>query len=172
MYPTVIYYMRTLIFLRLSVFFFFFNDTATTEIYTFPYTTLFRSSTQPSPHHPPARQQPSRHGRRRRADPRRDHPRRRPGGIRRGGPRREPPRRPARPRPTSLTLNAAPGAPAGQGTVLGRRVGVGRAGSPEPAGCATAFTQLTRVSRLPRAQEQIRDRSRAAAAVCQVSVDV
>src|SRR6476469_10510209 len=25
-------------------FFFFFNDTATTEIYTFPYTTLFRSS--------------------------------------------------------------------------------------------------------------------------------
>src|SRR5947208_11260986 len=25
------------------VFFFFFNDTATTEIYTFPYTTLFRS---------------------------------------------------------------------------------------------------------------------------------
>src|SRR2546430_9634388 len=31
--------------LRLPVFsfFFFFNDTATTEIYTFPYTTLFRS---------------------------------------------------------------------------------------------------------------------------------
>src|SRR5256885_12568980 len=27
----------------LSSFFFFFNDTATTEIYTFPYTTLFRS---------------------------------------------------------------------------------------------------------------------------------
>src|SRR6478672_11293180 len=26
-----------------STFFFFFNDTATTEIYTFPYTTLFRS---------------------------------------------------------------------------------------------------------------------------------
>src|SRR6266568_8686570 len=26
-----------------SLFFFFFNDTATTEIYTFPYTTLFRS---------------------------------------------------------------------------------------------------------------------------------
>src|SRR2546430_10385682 len=26
------------------IFFFFFNDTATTEIYTFPYTTLFRSS--------------------------------------------------------------------------------------------------------------------------------
>src|SRR5688572_33352539 len=25
------------------LFFFFFNDTATTEIYTFPYTTLFRS---------------------------------------------------------------------------------------------------------------------------------
>src|SRR5262245_64293124 len=25
------------------IFFFFFNDTATTEIYTFPYTTLFRS---------------------------------------------------------------------------------------------------------------------------------
>src|SRR5260364_363268 len=31
-----------------SSFFFFFNDTATTEIYTFPYTTLFRSmSTTP-----------------------------------------------------------------------------------------------------------------------------
>src|SRR5215813_15048063 len=33
--------------MRFSVwffFFFFFNDTATTEIYTFPYTTLFRSS--------------------------------------------------------------------------------------------------------------------------------
>src|SRR2546427_9527051 len=28
----------------LSYFFFFFNDTATTEIYTFPYTTLFRST--------------------------------------------------------------------------------------------------------------------------------
>src|SRR2546429_1647653 len=27
-------------------FFFFFNDTATTEIYTFPYTTLFRSAAQ------------------------------------------------------------------------------------------------------------------------------
>src|SRR2546421_12579586 len=27
-------------------FFFFFNDTATTEIYTFPYTTLFRSHTK------------------------------------------------------------------------------------------------------------------------------
>src|SRR2546429_9667366 len=27
-------------------FFFFFNDTATTEIYTFPYTTLFRSNRQ------------------------------------------------------------------------------------------------------------------------------
>src|SRR2546430_13728109 len=27
----------------MSNFFFFFNDTATTEIYTFPYTTLFRS---------------------------------------------------------------------------------------------------------------------------------
>src|SRR2546430_13044932 len=26
------------------IFFFFFNDTATTEIYTFPYTTLFRNS--------------------------------------------------------------------------------------------------------------------------------
>src|SRR5690242_21623796 len=26
------------------IFFFFFNDTATTEIYTFPYTTLFRSA--------------------------------------------------------------------------------------------------------------------------------
>src|SRR5437016_7479867 len=30
--------------LPLSSFSFFFNDTATTEIYTFPYTTLFRSS--------------------------------------------------------------------------------------------------------------------------------
>src|SRR5215217_8815449 len=29
------------------LFFFFFNDTATTEIYTFPYTTLFRSRTRP-----------------------------------------------------------------------------------------------------------------------------
>src|SRR5437899_11596324 len=29
----------------LSYFFFFFNDTATTEIYTLPYTTLFRSTT-------------------------------------------------------------------------------------------------------------------------------
>src|SRR5260364_340228 len=29
--------------LLLFCFFFFFNDTATTEIYTFPYTTLFRS---------------------------------------------------------------------------------------------------------------------------------
>src|SRR5258708_27033817 len=28
---------------------FFFNDTATTEIYTFPYTTLFRSISVPSP---------------------------------------------------------------------------------------------------------------------------
>src|SRR5688572_31764912 len=28
-------------------FFFFFNDTATTEIYTFPYTTLFRSVSRP-----------------------------------------------------------------------------------------------------------------------------
>src|SRR5450432_4649908 len=28
---------------HLSILFFFFNDTATTEIYTFPYTTLFRS---------------------------------------------------------------------------------------------------------------------------------
>src|SRR5471032_1980116 len=29
--------------------FFFFNDTATTEIYTFPYTTLFRSKSKPRP---------------------------------------------------------------------------------------------------------------------------
>src|SRR6058998_1534642 len=39
--------------------FFFFNDRATTEIYTvmtlFPYTTLFRSPTQPSCHPSPAR---------------------------------------------------------------------------------------------------------------------
>src|SRR3989442_1393440 len=34
---------------------FFFNDTATTEIYTFPYTTLFRS-----PRAPPARRVPAR----------------------------------------------------------------------------------------------------------------
>src|SRR5438093_10304553 len=33
-----------------SLFFFFFNDTAPTEIYTFPYTTLFRS--QRHPNHP------------------------------------------------------------------------------------------------------------------------
>src|SRR5260221_6152442 len=31
--------------------FFFFNDTATTEIYTFPYTTLFRSLHLHEPHH-------------------------------------------------------------------------------------------------------------------------
>src|SRR2546430_11742177 len=29
------------------LYFFFFNDTATTEIYTFPYTTLFRSRKEP-----------------------------------------------------------------------------------------------------------------------------
>src|SRR2546422_10238690 len=35
--------------LPLLSFFFFFNDTATTEIYTFPYTTLFRSPLAPVP---------------------------------------------------------------------------------------------------------------------------
>src|SRR3712207_8478131 len=33
----------------MCVLFFFFNDTATTEIYTFPYTTLFRSKLEPVP---------------------------------------------------------------------------------------------------------------------------
>src|SRR6185436_20604074 len=41
------------LFLPIFLIFFFFNDTATTEIYTFPYTTLFRSiCTGVELHHP------------------------------------------------------------------------------------------------------------------------
>src|SRR6266480_5764022 len=36
-----------MIYAPLALIFFFFNDTATTEIYTFPYTTLFRSRARP-----------------------------------------------------------------------------------------------------------------------------
>src|SRR5215212_10880670 len=45
--------------------FFFFNDTATTEIYTFPYTTLFRSRPFASGGRPEAVQRPRRRPRRR-----------------------------------------------------------------------------------------------------------
>src|SRR2546422_2887359 len=65
----------------MSHFFFFFNDTATTEIYTLPYTTLFRSNgfvyweSRSSPWSPPRRDR-----RRRRLNGRI----RRPAGPRRG----------------------------------------------------------------------------------------
>src|SRR3712207_8080417 len=67
--------------------FFFFNDTATTEIYTLPYTTLFRSGRRPGGCHAPARRHPV-------PDPGRGRPGpRRPGG---GHLRRVPLRRLAR----------------------------------------------------------------------------